>query len=157
MTNTEKLACAIYLKEAAMGPDPFAARSSGYAAAYGGAESYQPRPLPTAANPDAGFNPNAGATPAPALVSAPHPAMGAPPSPSPQASRLISAPVSSGGSPASPSSPDFNAMFKKYHGSSFNPNSKMDAFKMKQLQQAHAGGTSLLSAANIPYNPTAVS
>lgn len=42
--------------------------------------------------------------------------------------------------------------FKKYHATSFDPNSRMDRFKMQQLQQAQQGGQSLVRAANVPYH-----
>jgi len=41
--------------------------------------------------------------------------------------------------------------FKHFHGTSFNPNSRMDRQKMQALQQAQARGGSLVQAANAPY------
>lgn len=46
---------------------------------------------------------------------------------------------------------DPNAMFRKYHGGAFDPNSRMDKFKMQQLMQAYNNGGSLLAASNVPF------
>lgn len=54
---------------------------------------------------------------------------------------LTSAPAASG-------QPDFNASFKKYMGSEFDPNSKTDQAKMQYMQGLHNKGVTL-NAANI--------
>lgn len=58
-----------------------------------------------------------------------------------------------GAAPAAAASPaaggaDMNALFKKYMGSAFDPNSKLDAAKMKYLQDLSNKGVAL-NAANI--------
>ena len=46
---------------------------------------------------------------------------------------------------------DLISQFRKYHGSNYNPNSRMDRWKLQQMQNAQASNGSIAQAANMPY------
>jgi hypothetical protein len=62
------------------------------------------------------------------------PAQVGPPAPAPAGK----APIMPASRPAAPAT-DFNAMFRKQHGSAFDPNSRVDKQKMQQLQARYKG------------------
>jgi hypothetical protein len=70
-------------------------------------------------------------------VSPQPPAQVGPPAPAP-AGKAPTMPASRPATPAKPA-PDFNAIFRKQHGSAFDPKSRVDKQKMQQLQAGYKG------------------
>ena len=91
-----------------------------------------PATSPMATLPKQEFNLQTGVAP-----SAPAPQLGMPATPKPAAPALAGN--------------DANALFRKYHGSNFDPNSRLDRAKMQALQAAGPSNSARLQAANRPY------